>query len=179
MYESVDEKELFEYLSNPNIRHLYLDSSIRQLLAMQLRTMREARGWSQTEVGEKAGGMKQSAIARLEDPQYSRMTLSTLRRLAKAFDVAVIARFAPFSEYISWTVQLDEQRLSPPSFNQEKPHTTVEFSNADPSKAALATDASSFCNWLSGPSTAALDLYAFVPNKNLNPNEVDKGVPVA
>jgi len=77
MYESVDQKELSEYLSSQDIRHLYLDSSIRQLIAMQLRSMREARGWSQLEVGEKARGMKQSAIARLEDPRYSSITLST------------------------------------------------------------------------------------------------------
>lgn len=120
MYESVDQKELSEYLSSPDIRHLYLDSSIRQLIAMQLRSMREARGWSQLEVGEKAGGMKQSAIARLEDPRYSSITLSTLKRLAKAFDVALIVRFAPFSEFISWTAQLNESRLSPPSFSKEQ-----------------------------------------------------------
>jgi hypothetical protein len=47
-----EEKELYEYLSDPEVRRLYLDSSIRQLLAMQLRKMREARGLKQEEVGE-------------------------------------------------------------------------------------------------------------------------------
>jgi transcriptional regulator with XRE-family HTH domain len=120
MYASSEEKELYDYLSNPEIRHLYVESNIRQLLPMQLKSMREARGWSQPEVGEKAG-MKQSAIARLEDPRYGSMTLSTLKRLAKAFDVALIVRFAPFSDFISWTAQINEPRLSPPSFNEEKP----------------------------------------------------------
>ena len=119
MYESTEQKELSDYLSNPEVRHLYVDSSIRHLLAMQLRSMREAKGWSQIEVGTKAV-MKQSAIARLEDPRYSSMTLSTLRRLAEAFDVALIVRFAPFSEFISWTAQIDEPRLSPPSFGEEE-----------------------------------------------------------
>jgi transcriptional regulator with XRE-family HTH domain len=119
MYESFEQKELSNYLSNPEVRHLYVDSSIRHLLAMQLRSMREAMGWRQDELGQKAE-MKQSAIARLEDPRYSSMTLSTLKRLAKAFDVALIVRFAPFSEFISWTVGIDEPRLSPPSFVEEQ-----------------------------------------------------------
>ena len=119
MYESVEQKELYDYLSNPEIRHLYIDKSIRHLLAMQLKLMREAREWSQPEMGKKAG-MKQTAITRLEDPRYGSMTLSTLKRLAKAFDVALIVRFAPFSEFIAWTAQMDESRLSPPSFTEEE-----------------------------------------------------------
>ena len=129
MYESTEQKELSDYLSNPEVRHLYVDSSIRHLLAMQLRSMREAKGWSQIEVGKKAG-MKQSAIARLEDPRYSSMTLSTLRRLAEAFDVALIVRFAPFSEFISWTAQIDGLRLSPPSFSEEEESHVVAAASA-------------------------------------------------
>jgi len=125
MYESIEQKELYDYLSNPEVRHLYIDSSIRHLLAMQLRSMREARELSQIDVGNNAD-MKQSAIARLEDPTYSSMTLSTLKRLAKAFDVALIVRFAPFSEFISWTAQIDEPQLSPPSFKEEEPPRTIE-----------------------------------------------------
>jgi transcriptional regulator with XRE-family HTH domain len=142
MYESVEQRELFEYLSNPDVRHLYLDSSIRQLLAMQLRSMREDRGWSQPELGEKAGGMKQSAIVRLEDPRYGKMTLSTLKRLAQAFDVAVIVRFSPFSEFIRWTTGLNEERLSPPSFDQEQYHAVASVSAAsgDFGEAAKSTN---------------------------------------
>jgi len=127
MYEFLEQNNLTEYLANPDVRHLYLDSSIRHLLAMQLKSMREDREWSQADVGEKAGGMKQSAIARLEDPEYSSMTLSTLKRLAKAFDVALIVRFAPFSEFISWTAQLDAKRLTPPGFIQEQVRPSSEI----------------------------------------------------
>jgi transcriptional regulator with XRE-family HTH domain len=111
--------------------------------------MREARGWSQLEVGEKAGGMKQSAIARLEDPRYSSMTLSTLKRLAKAFDVAVTVRFAPFSEFISWTAQLNEAHLSPPSFSEEQHNLTMEMlGRLSGVKDAINTDANRFLSFL-------------------------------
>jgi transcriptional regulator with XRE-family HTH domain len=118
MYVS-EQSELFDYLRDPEVRHLYLDSTIRQLIAMQLRSMREERRWSQTEVGDLAGGMKQPAIARLEDPSYTGMTLATLKRLAKAFDVALIVRFAAFSEFVDWTVQLNSYRLSPPEYRED------------------------------------------------------------
>ncbi|MCP3682939.1 MAG: helix-turn-helix transcriptional regulator [bacterium] len=119
MYESNEATELYNYLSDVEVRHLYLDSSIRNVLSMQLRSMRAERGWSQTEVGEKAGGMKQSAINRLEDPRYGNMSLSTLKRLAEAFDVALSIRFSPFSEFIDWVVKLDENKFAPPSYNDD------------------------------------------------------------
>jgi hypothetical protein len=46
--------------------------------------------------------MNQNAISRLESPEYGRQTLTTLKRLAAAMDVALIARFVPFSELIDW-----------------------------------------------------------------------------
>lgn len=118
MYESNEQKELLDYLSDPAVRHLYIDSHIRRLIATQLRSMRESRGWSQDDVGKEAN-MKQNAITRLENPKYNSMTLSTLKRLAKAFDVALIVRFAPFSEFTSWITQINESRLSPLSFEEE------------------------------------------------------------
>ncbi len=117
---SDEQRELTEYLSDKETRYFYLDSSIRHLLALQLRSMREARGWEQSEVGEKAGGMTQSTISRLEDPRYGKFTLSTLKRLAEAFDVAVIVRFTPFNEFISWVTKLNELHLSPVSFEEEQ-----------------------------------------------------------
>jgi transcriptional regulator with XRE-family HTH domain len=134
MYESNEQKELSNYLSDPSIRHLYIDSNIRRLIAMQLIAMRESRGWLQGDVGERAG-MKQSAIARLEDPSYNSMTISTLKRLAKAFDVALIVRFAPFSELISWITQVDESCFSPLSFDEELKNiaspVSVNFNSVD------------------------------------------------
>jgi hypothetical protein len=46
--------------------------------------------------------MNQNAISRLERPDYGKATLTTLRRLAAAMDVALIVRFVPFSELVDW-----------------------------------------------------------------------------
>lgn len=120
MYAS-DRQELVEYLGDPQIRHAYIDSSLRQTIAMQIRSMREAKDpeWSQAELGKRAGDMKQASISRLEDPRYVGMTLTTLKRLATAFDVGLIVRFAPFSEIVDWTIGLTEESLAPKSFDQD------------------------------------------------------------
>jgi hypothetical protein len=46
--------------------------------------------------------MPQNAISRLESPDYGKLTLTTLRRLAMAFDVGLIVRFVPFTEMVDW-----------------------------------------------------------------------------
>ena len=72
--------------------------------------MREARGWSQAELGRRVG-MRQETICLLENPSYGRFTLRTLKRLASAFDVALIVRFAPFGELAAWTTNLSSEDL--------------------------------------------------------------------
>jgi transcriptional regulator with XRE-family HTH domain len=56
-------------------------------------------------------GMTQNNVSRLESPDYGKQTLSSLKRIADALDVALIVRFVPFSQYIDWlsgTPRLDE-----------------------------------------------------------------------
>lgn len=139
MSQSVDYIELYDYLKDYNVRHQYLGSSIRQLVAMQIKAMREDREWSQSQVGEKTG-MKQSAIARLEDPRHKSMTLVTLQRLAKAFDVALVVHFGAFTEFVSWTSQLNNTRLAPPDYEQERQMILVEALPSNTDNMTFATD---------------------------------------
>jgi transcriptional regulator with XRE-family HTH domain len=46
--------------------------------------------------------MNQNAISRLESVSYGKPTITTLKRLAAALDVALIVRFVPFSELVDW-----------------------------------------------------------------------------
>ena len=108
-----------EALADKEYRDLYVAEHIRAGIAFQIRAMREDRGWTQSELGQRAQGMAQETISQLEDPDYGRLTLRTLRRLASALDVALIVRFAPFSDLIDWIVNLTPQRLAPPSFDDE------------------------------------------------------------
>lgn len=79
-------KGFVDQLKDPAFRHAYMADQVRLFIALQVRALREqqGRGWSQRELGEKMG-KAQSAVARLEDPDYGRLTLQSLLELAAAF----------------------------------------------------------------------------------------------
>lgn len=110
--------QIVESLADKEYRDLFVSEHIGQGLAFQIRALRKERGWSQDELGQRAE-MKQASISQLEDPDYGRLSLSTLKRLASAFDVALMVKFAPFSELVEWTTELTPRDLAPPSFGQE------------------------------------------------------------
>src|SRR5580704_6991073 len=82
-------------------RERFVSSHVDKGYAYQIREMREHADLSQTELGSMVG-MNQNAIHRLESPEYGKATLTTLKRLAAAFDVALIVRFIRFSQLIDW-----------------------------------------------------------------------------
>lgn len=62
--------------------------------------------------------MAQGTISRLENPDYGKYTLTTLKRLAAAFDVALVVRFAPFGELLTWADELSPEALAVPAYDQ-------------------------------------------------------------
>ena len=100
-------------------RKVYRDSFVAAHLsntvASQIAAMREVRGWTQTQLAEKAG-MKQSRISSLEDPNYENFEAGTLRRIASAFDVGVSIKFVPFSEIVHWSTELTPENIVPREF---------------------------------------------------------------
>jgi transcriptional regulator with XRE-family HTH domain len=80
--------------------------------------MLKSREWTQRELGERAA-MKQNAIARLENPNYGEYSIRTLQRLAAAFDVALIVKFAPFSEIVNANQNASTADYAPASFTDD------------------------------------------------------------
>jgi transcriptional regulator with XRE-family HTH domain len=95
-------------------------------IAFQIRATRDAQGITQTALAE-ATGMSQNNISRLESPDYGKHTISSLKRIADALDVALVVRLVPFSQYIdwlsgtpTWDSGLTPQALAVPSFEKEE-----------------------------------------------------------
>jgi transcriptional regulator with XRE-family HTH domain len=65
-------------------------------ISTQLRALRIMRGWTQRELARRAG-MHQERISLLENPATLAWSMDTLARIADAFDVALVARFDPWS----------------------------------------------------------------------------------
>jgi ribosome-binding protein aMBF1 (putative translation factor) len=91
-------------------RQAYMVASVEQDIAWQVRINRERRGWTQTQLAQKIG-TKQSAIARIEDPTYGKVSLVTLTKLADVFDCALMLRLVDFEKFANETEDLREDSL--------------------------------------------------------------------
>jgi len=107
-------------LKNKEHRDAFVSATADQTIPFQIRAMRSAkhRNWTQEELARRAG-MKQERISACENPNYGNFSLRTLKQLAAAFDVALVVRFAPFSELAEWEINMSSESLEIPSFDQE------------------------------------------------------------
>lgn len=111
-------KQIVASLHDKEYRDLFVEEEINTGLPFQIRAIRQAREWSQKELAERVG-MAQEGISRLESLNYGKFTLSTLKRVASAFDVALIVRFVPFSELAHWITDLSPENLAVPDFDHD------------------------------------------------------------
>ena len=61
----------------------------------------------------------QGWISKIEDPGYGKLTLTTLKEVAAAFDVALVVRFAPFGELVDWIATRGVSDLHIPAFSDD------------------------------------------------------------
>ena len=108
-----------EEIKDTETRQLHVAAQIRVGVPLQLRAMRESRGWTQERLA-KTIGTTQNSVSRLESPQYGRATISTLLRVAEAFDVALIVRFVPFSDFADVVTGMSVDSVAVPSFSEDK-----------------------------------------------------------
>lgn len=110
--------KLISKLKNKEYRDAFLAELITTGIPFQIRALREQRNLTQKQLGDQAD-MAQESISRLEDPNYGKLNLKTLKRLASVFDVGLVVRFVPFSELVSWEINLSSESLGALSFEQE------------------------------------------------------------
>lgn len=91
--------QFFQSFADDEYRSAYADEYLNTFIPLQIKTIREQRGWTQTELGKRLGNKAQAWICKLEDPNYARFSLATLRGLARAFDCILEVRFRSFKDY--------------------------------------------------------------------------------
>jgi transcriptional regulator with XRE-family HTH domain len=122
----ISEKTLWSRLQRSDrARQQFVESHLYKNLSFQIRGLRDREKWTQGELGQRVQ-MTQNSISKLENPFKARPTLTTLKRLAAVFDVALIVRFVPFSQLVKWVTGTEyvDSGLSPaymsvPSFDSE------------------------------------------------------------
>ena len=110
--------ELWSELRDKEYRQEYLVAKITTAIAYQIEALRNQHGWTQTELADKINST-QSVISRLEDPDYGRANITTLFDLAGAFDVALLIKFVPYSQFIQEYRDVSQEGLSAASFSEE------------------------------------------------------------
>ena len=107
-----------EEIRNKEYRHGLVNAQIEIDLPLQIRALRKQLVGTQSELACLTG-MKQARISDMEKPGKVHFSLETLRRLAEAFDVALVVRFAPFSEFLDWSGNFNPDTFHVPGFTQE------------------------------------------------------------
>lgn len=112
-------QKLIEELKDKRYRDAFVSAHIDTGIPFQIRALRKQRDWIQKELSERTG-MAQERISVAENPNYSRFNLKTLKRIASAFDVALIVRFVPISELVEWELKLSSEALEAVSFDEDQ-----------------------------------------------------------
>jgi len=89
-YRSIHEKDM----KDPEFRDLYKKACNRSRIQYTIVELREKKGLTQVELAELMG-TKQSNISRWEEGLCDGIRLSTLERIANAFDCNLDVRFVP------------------------------------------------------------------------------------
>lgn len=99
-------------------REAIVEAGVEQDIAWQIRNNRQLRNWTQQELAALLK-TKQSAVQRLEDPEYGSHSLRTLVKVAHVFDCALQVRLLPFSEYAEVSKNLSPEATYAASFTEE------------------------------------------------------------
>ena len=111
-------EQLIRKFKDKPYRDAFIAEHIYSRLPLKIRALRETRGLSQKNLGDKIG-VAQTWVSKLEDPNYGKLTLSTLLRLAPAFDVGLEIDFVPFSKVLDDTLGLTPESWEVSSFVED------------------------------------------------------------
>jgi transcriptional regulator with XRE-family HTH domain len=122
--------KIWRRMKSAKYRHAFVAAHVSNTIAAQIATMRQREGWTQKELAEKTG-MKQSRISALEDPNLGNVEISTLRRIAAAFDVALTVRFVPFSAIATHAATMSTSMLNISKFDDDYESAAVTVPRID------------------------------------------------
>lgn len=114
-------KAIINRLKKKEFRDAFVRSHLTHGLAHQIRELRIQRGWTQKELAEKLELKGQSAVARMEDPSYGKLSIATLIKLSSVFDVALSVRFQSYGNFLIEREDISPAALSAESFEIEMP----------------------------------------------------------
>lgn len=116
MSELVD--RLRSEFQDEEYRHSYAEECLNTMIATQIKVLREQREMTQSALAKRAE-MLQPRLSVMENADYSSWSVSTLKRLARAFDLALSVKFDAFSEVVLDFEEMSKETLCRPSFRDD------------------------------------------------------------
>jgi transcriptional regulator with XRE-family HTH domain len=101
---------LREDLKDPEIAEGYAESFLDSFVATQIKVLREQNNLSQAELASLIG-TKQGAVSRIEDVNYSKWNVTTLKKLARAFKVRLRVSFETYGSLIEEVEKFSRESL--------------------------------------------------------------------
>lgn len=86
--------------SDGEYAHAYMESHAVTHVASQIHLMRKNRGWTQKQLADRAG-IAQERVSKIESGDFTSLTMKTLQKFSRAFDVNLEVSFNAFSKGIS------------------------------------------------------------------------------
>ena len=131
----VSDRVLSEF-SDKEFRDAYVEARARNYIAYQIKAVREQRGLSQADLAD-LQGKKQSEISRFEDPEYGRLTTTTLLKIAAALDVTLLIRLCSHEEFLFQTAEMSPEHLHVPPYSDARVRAKISnYSSIPPASGA-------------------------------------------
>jgi transcriptional regulator with XRE-family HTH domain len=112
-------RKLYERLLRKPYRDAYVAEHVQTGISYQSRALRAQRGWAQKRLAD-VMGKPQSVVSRLENPDYGKLSVSTLLEVAAAYDVALVIQFVSFPEFLRRTRDVSPESMYAESFDEKQ-----------------------------------------------------------
>lgn len=105
-------------LKNKRYRDAFVREKVRTGIPNQVFILRKQAGKTQGELA-KLAKTTQTVISRVEDPNYGKLTLSSLVKLANGLDIGLLVKFVPFSKLLDEVEDVSAPALAADNFDVE------------------------------------------------------------
>ena len=179
---SIKQQLLNLFRKSKKDRHRFLANNLSANIAAQIFSLRtaEERKWTQAQLAHEAG-IAQPRIPVYESPDYGAFSLTTLKKFAYAFDLALIVKFVSFDQLASEIANQSSDSLAVQKFGDE--HTKVFVSTGledmgkdSPIKREPPIGRAAELAWLSGGQSASRFSHSDLSPTNVLINKDRQGV---